>query len=873
MALKTKKNLIKTPTEYTRYYGDFRGVDFSSEQTEVHDQRFAYAVNMYRDYRNSEGNVIETIPGFRRVFQGVKKLGVKKIFKWRDCVFVVIGSDLYGFKDSDVTKGVIKQHSFTLGNNFDSDNRYKYTVPTGIKVNEISYITINGNRITNGYRHVTGSSFIYFDNPNGEWTNYIGSNVILNYTEDSLENHKIDTSLGTIYSSCEFIEFDNSLYFITRGVIFKIEVDKSEPNNYKFSASRLDAYEPTVYKDIGTSDTIDISKYEYEQKNIRANYYNHTYVPRMESEVFDEDGQLIGLESKYPRFSNDGINPIIYITFLQSDKTVSTYFVWEKSSEDALPSAYWESVEDGKDTYIKIVRPTNMRMGAVALIDVRVRYFSNQYSSELFGYTYFTAFDGRVFAAGNPDYPNRVLWCGRNRTINKIDLGYWGELDYVQDGYDGKIIGMMPIANTLAVLKSDCYNNTSIYFHTRNETGESVVPVTYPHTQGPGGLGKVYSCYIFNDDPLFISKSGLNAISQLSVRLERSVEHRSYLVDGALLPMDLSKAKFAEWENYFVVLCPDGKIFLGDSRQKYAHSTGVMQYEWFYLEGIGVYDDYTTEYYYAASIYEEMPSTVTVDGKQYPLSLATNLYDFKTKVVGDYTFSPVRGGIYDDNAPTVYNSTDADGNIIYFTIQDTWDGQSYTQNGASPLLVKKAILCEDRGAKVGVGTFYPATTIFNLDGDLYFGTDNGVVCKFNFDMKNEDGTTPKSAYNFDGRTIFCGVATKLDNCGIPHLTKSTIKKSMVLKTKSLYSSAAKIKVRTNAKGYESVARISSNLFDENDMDFSDFSFAIEDNPILTIKEKEKHWVEKQHLIYSDEFEKPFSIHYLAFRYKVSGRIK
>ena len=69
MVLKTKKNLIKTPTEYTRYYGDFRGVDFSSEQTEVHDQRFAYAVNMYRDYRNSEGNVLETIPGFRRVIE------------------------------------------------------------------------------------------------------------------------------------------------------------------------------------------------------------------------------------------------------------------------------------------------------------------------------------------------------------------------------------------------------------------------------------------------------------------------------------------------------------------------------------------------------------------------------------------------------------------------------------------------------------------------------------------------------------------------------------------------------------------------------------------------------------------------------------
>ena len=88
MALKTKKNLIKTPTEYTRYYGDFRGVDFSSEQTEVHEQRFAYAVNMYRDYRNSEGNVIETFPGFRRVIEDANGRKINGIHFWKDHFFI-----------------------------------------------------------------------------------------------------------------------------------------------------------------------------------------------------------------------------------------------------------------------------------------------------------------------------------------------------------------------------------------------------------------------------------------------------------------------------------------------------------------------------------------------------------------------------------------------------------------------------------------------------------------------------------------------------------------------------------------------------------------------------------------------------------------
>ena len=55
-------------TTYNAYYGDFRGVDFSSDHTQVNRQRLAYAVNMYKDYQSGQGIGIETIPGFRRRF-------------------------------------------------------------------------------------------------------------------------------------------------------------------------------------------------------------------------------------------------------------------------------------------------------------------------------------------------------------------------------------------------------------------------------------------------------------------------------------------------------------------------------------------------------------------------------------------------------------------------------------------------------------------------------------------------------------------------------------------------------------------------------------------------------------------------------------
>jgi hypothetical protein len=65
---KTQKNLKSQRSEYNTYYGDFRGVDFSSDHSLVSPNRFAYLVNMYKDYKSKTGNAIETIPGYRKAF-------------------------------------------------------------------------------------------------------------------------------------------------------------------------------------------------------------------------------------------------------------------------------------------------------------------------------------------------------------------------------------------------------------------------------------------------------------------------------------------------------------------------------------------------------------------------------------------------------------------------------------------------------------------------------------------------------------------------------------------------------------------------------------------------------------------------------------
>lgn len=511
-------------------------------------------------------------------------------------------------------------------------------------------------------------------------------------------------------------------------------------------------------------------------------------------------------------------------------------------------------------------------------------------------------YDGRVFLSGNPKYPNNVFWCGRNADTGLIDPSYWGLLNYVTDGVETiPVKAMVPVADTLAVLKGDTAQDGSVFYHTPYETGEDLVPITYPSKQGLAGTGCTGAAVNFFDDPVFVSKHGVEAIGQLSVRLERALEHRSTLIDAKLTNQDLTKAQLCEWEGY-LVLSVDGKVFLADSRQAYEGAQGTKEYEWYYLEDIGAYADQYDEYRYASRLqWEEHEQTVAPKKISWcthcnaPIddctcSNSNNWVELPLEPATEVYF-PSMGQSY-DLSRTVANppaSTGASSMSVYATDVEAYTVYGTTETRTVHYVVRReenpvytdeaqtyadphAYLVEPTGAKIG-GVFHPAI-IFKSIGDLLlFGTDNGQVFCFNTDQRNADGTIDAQWYTFNGRTIECGCATKMDNCGIPHLTKTTVKKSIVLKTKKFDNSAAKIKVRTNRNAFNQVARINSMALEFTKMDFQDFSFSAAEKDLFQIKEKERRWVEKQYYIYSDEYMKPFALYYLAYRYYIIGRYK
>ena len=886
MAYKKASSLAENKATYNKYYGNFRGVDFSSDHTQVNDSRLAYAVNMFRDYQSSQGQALETIAGFRKrvVLPDEKQVYGVFNFSHKDSagktvtkVLIHSGNRLFLWKNYPNSVNIIIDETIVVPaptSTVNGTHTFKQILSKSV-VDAVKLAKTDGEDLTylmsfNAETHEL--SYVSSDLSEGD-------RLLLSYKEGIMTTDDALFSDMNTRKSTSFI-FNNRLYIIDgkNYLVYDGETVKSVLDN---------AYVPLTYINIIPSgQNADIGT-EYEQRNILQPQFRHTFIADGETTDFYLNENMLDEISSVKVYDVEMAQETDYtvdlangiIKFKTAPKKPAETV--QKAGEGGEDDVYYPEMYAGIEVVAK------KAFHSVSGITDECAEISKLITD----CTIAAIYDNRVFLSGNPDYPNHIFYASRNST-GYVDPSYFGILNYMQDGVGiAPITGMIPVADTLMVLKNDTQQDGSTYFHTSLETGSHIQPVVYPSEQGLSGIGCLGACINFLDDPIFISRLGVEAVGQLSVRYERANEHRSSLIDAKLVNMDLSSAVIAEWNGYLLVLV-DGCVFMADSRQRYTHDIGVMQYEWYYLENIGVYKGQYQRYKYAASIVDELQGktvhycTKCKKGKrectcgnddniiEIPISLAESVYYVEpneTKnLIGEDVNPPDEKG---NSTVEVFNEgvaveiDDLEYTIgVYYTVHEVYD----ILTGA--LVRYEAYLCESDGDNIG-GIFHKATTICNMFDNIYFGTENGVLCSFNFDKRNEDGEIVPRWYTFDNRTIYSGCATKMDCCGIPHLTKKTIKKSTVVKTKSFRSSSAKIKVRTNRKPYEQIARINNSLFSFEDMDFTDFTFNTTEQSLFMVREKEKHWVEKQYYIYSDEYMKPFALYYVAFRYQIQGRFK
>lgn len=483
-------------------------------------------------------------------------------------------------------------------------------------------------------------------------------------------------------------------------------------------------------------------------------------------------------------------------------------------------------------------------------------------------------FDERIFLTGNPDLPNTVFYCQRDNT-GHANPAYWGVLNFINDGVgQSPNVAMLATANTLMVLKGNDPHDATIYYHTGVDSGNDVIPRIYPSERGLAGVGCTGLAVNFRDDAVFMSEAGLEAVGKQQVNLERTLTHRSTLIDRVLTREQLSKAVAAEWEGYFVIFTPSGAVYMADSRQMYENSQGNVEYEWYHMADVGCYEGQTEDYeqvtgdgmLYDASgghwlSEESVEAYAAIDGKRHLLR--------PCPAYPEYVSAAGVGMSYIYKAET--------GNDVWYT------DPGLTAQARLPVALfdGEAYIVTESGRYSG-GTFKPVTAAANIEGVLYFGTSNGALMCFNTDKRNvavngeapPAGTMHRNWYTFNGRQIDSMLTTAYDGAGFPDLAKKTVKKSMVVHAKTFPGTRLEVRVRTNRNDeWRQVGTISVATYDFYSLDYASASLQLADETLATIREKEKKWALKQLYFGSVGFMAPWGLYRAGYRFTVTGRIK
>jgi len=108
-------------------------------------------------------------------------------------------------------------------------------------------------------------------------------------------------------------------------------------------------------------------------------------------------------------------------------------------------------------------------------------------------------------------------------------------------------------------------------------------------------------------------------------------------------------------------------------------------------------------------------------------------------------------------------------------------------------------------------TNIPATALYEDDGELFFGTEDGRLCKFNTDIDKESG----EAYSDDGEAIVAEWTTNLSDDGNFMQEKTLVKTGSGVMLKSKPNAAVTVIVRTDREKDKTVAERKGSRSDDN----------------------------------------------------------
>lgn len=199
--------------------------------------------------------------------------------------------------------------------------------------------------------------------------------------------------------------------------------------------------------------------------------------------------------------------------------------------------------------------------------------------------TYGVGSNDRVVLSGNPDCPNLDWTSGLN------DPTYMPDLGYAAVGSEATPIrGYCRIGSSLGIVKADDGSDSTVFLRSAalSEDGEAVFTLQQT-IAGVGAVAPGSFASLF-DDPLFLSRAGVAAITSSSLTGEKIIQNRSLYLNAQLTnEPSLPEAEAAVWQGMYLLAVPEGHVYILNGRQTKtfrSSALGDFVYEGFYWEDV-----------------------------------------------------------------------------------------------------------------------------------------------------------------------------------------------------------------------------------------------------------------------------------------------
>ena len=894
------RNLIYSTAEYTHSYGSFRGIELNASGSTTSQNRLSYAQNVYKDYYGDGAEVIESVPGFRLFAHYGKTIHAmyyqRSASGGEDHLLVHVENKLFRHPISDIEKTDAKGLEIATVQNKKSFGfeygKYFYVMDAQkiLQIDENGVCVTIGDSGSSPYVPTTFVSGEEYEQRNLLTRNFKEEFYIADPKEYlystkglkfSITDHNLRYCTVTGVGETTSAQIYVPAYVDIAGTSYKvISVDAyAFSGNNKITAVYLpegilsvDAYafsECTALNTVSTSSTLlRIGEAAFSGCGALKSLYLGASLSAIEEDAFKNCNQLSTVD--YALGSDD-------FEKVDGREVISGKSVRYNSRYEAvkISLSLHDRVEgigsvkvNGNDTtwvgetsgdvfcsvaisFASVSDATGVKIEIGGILAPLSKEWCEEMNalSECTSYeaiincTVAEVFDGRVFLSGNPSFPNTVFYTERPRQGQDSAL-YVGKYNYFNDGVGSyKVKSMLAVRDMIAIFKEGDDGCGSIFYHKKENVSLGPITAIYPLAYVHSGICSRGACLSFLDDPVFLSDEGLTALNTENINYQRNIACRSHNVNYSLLSEDISKASLCEWLGYLVVGI-NGKIFLADSRATFMHPAGSREYEWFLLTDIGAYNNDGRAYRYSPDTYKD-----------------TVPHPTRVSQIAD--------------SKAVYSATDISGITYYYTIEN---GAKYSVTPTEELTG---------------GEFFPATIFISYGKRLFFCTEDGHLCVFNNDKRGEAPESVKSQadydeekynaamgnkihplfYSFAGHAPTYEIRTALDNCGIPHLTKNTVKSSLVIKARSAVADSIFCEVRSDSNSPIHVGNLPMVTSGFDNFDFSSSPWYSGRYESVALKEKEKRWIEKQITLTSKSFASPISLYSITYRYTIKGKIK